>query len=69
MERAALLFGVIETHYKPLRFQMSAVERSEHDQTASAVRASLGDHGFQAAYRAGKMMILDEAVRYALEET
>jgi tetratricopeptide (TPR) repeat protein len=68
MERAALLFGVIEGHYKPLRFQMSAVERSEHDQAASAVRAALGEDAFQAAYDEGKKMTLDEAVTYALEE-
>jgi hypothetical protein len=69
MERSTRLFGVAESLYPPLRFEMSSRERAEHDQAIAAARAALGEDAFQAAYDEGKKMTLDEVVAYALEET
>jgi tetratricopeptide (TPR) repeat protein len=69
MDRATYLFGAAEALYIPLRFEMSARERAEHDQAIAAARASLGEEAFATAYEVGKKMTLDEAVAYALEDT
>ena len=68
LEQATQLFGASETLYPMLRFEMSARERAEHDQSISAARAELGEEAFTAAYEEGKKMTLDEAVAYALQE-
>ncbi len=68
MERAARLIGAAESLYIPLRFEMSAAARTEHDQAVETTRAALGEDGFTAAYQEGSRMTLDEAIAYALEE-
>jgi predicted ATPase/DNA-binding SARP family transcriptional activator len=66
MERAARLISAAETLYAPLRFEMSARERAEHDEAIAAVRAALGEEAFAKAWAEGQAMILEEAVAYAL---
>ena len=39
MRRAGSLLGMAENLYIPLRFEMSAKERAEHDQAIAAARA------------------------------
>jgi hypothetical protein len=68
MERAARLMGAAESLYSPLRFEMSAKERAEHDQAIAVARAALGEEAFAAAYQEGSKMTLDKAVTYAKEE-
>jgi hypothetical protein len=68
MERVSKLLSAAEALYPPLRFEMSAAERAEHDQAVVASRAALGKEAFMAAYEEGKKMSLDEAVAYALKE-
>ena len=68
MKRATRLIGAAETLYTPLRFEMSAKERAEHDQAIAAARAALGKKVFEKAWTEGKGMTLEEAVAYALEE-
>jgi len=68
MERAARLIGAAETLYPPLRFEMSAKARVEHDQAVAAARAALGKEAFTAAWGKGKKMTLDQAIAYALKE-
>jgi hypothetical protein len=67
-ERAARLMGAAESLYAPLRFEMSAKERAEHDQAVAVARAALGEDAFAAGYLAGSKMTLEEAVTYAQEE-
>ena len=67
MPRAVRLFGAAETLYTALRFEMSARERTEHDQAQAAARAALGEETFIEAYEEGKKMTLDEAVVLALQ--
>ena len=66
MPRATRLFSAAEKLHAPLRFEMSARERTEHDQAIAVARAALGEEAFTAAYEEGKKMTLDEAVAYAL---
>jgi hypothetical protein len=69
MERAARLFGAAETLYPQIRFEMSAKERTEHNQAVAAARAALGKKAFDKAWAEGKGMTLEEAVAYALKES
>jgi tetratricopeptide (TPR) repeat protein len=69
MKRAARLLSAAESLYIPLRFEMSARERAEHDEAIAASRAALGEEAFATAWEAGKKMTLDEAVAYALQGT
>jgi len=67
MRRAACLFGASEKFYAPLRFEISAKERDEHDQAIAIALAALDKDAFAAAYAEGKKLTLDEAVDYAIE--
>ena len=66
IKRSALLFGAADALYPPLRFEMSARERVEHDQAVAAARAVLGEDAFAKAWAEGQAMSLEEAVAYAL---
>ena len=69
MERAARLMAAAESLYTPLRFEMPAAERREHDQTVEAIRIALGEESFTAAWEEGRKMTLEKAVEYALRES
>jgi tetratricopeptide (TPR) repeat protein len=69
MKQAARLFGAAEALYTPLRFEMSAKERAEHDQAVSTARAALGEEGFAKAWAEGQALTLDKAVAHALRES
>ena len=68
MERAARLFGAAEALYTPLRFEMSARERADHDAAIASARAELGEEAFAKVWAEGQEMTLERAVAYALEE-
>jgi tetratricopeptide (TPR) repeat protein len=68
MKRAACLFGASEKLYAPLRFEMSAKERDEHDQAIAIARAALGGAAFTETWEEGRKLTLEEAVACALEE-
>jgi hypothetical protein len=69
MKHAAHLLGAAETLYAPLRSEMSAKERAEHDRSISAARAALGEEAFAKAWAEGQAMTVGEAVAYALRES
>ncbi|MGE5083835.1 MAG: hypothetical protein ACM3ND_13165, partial [Acidobacteriota bacterium] len=68
VERAGRLLGASEHTYKLIQFQLTPIERAEHDQAIAAARAALGEEAFTVAYEEGKRMTLDEAVAFALKE-
>jgi tetratricopeptide (TPR) repeat protein len=68
LPRAIRLFGAAETLYAPLRFEMSAKERAEHDQAITSARVVSGEEKFTTLYEDGRKMTLPEAVAYALSE-
>lgn len=67
MKCAASLLGAAETLFTPIRFEMSAKERVEHDQAIAAARAALGEEAFATAWEEGQKMTLVQAVEYAIE--
>jgi predicted ATPase/DNA-binding SARP family transcriptional activator len=69
MKRATCLFSASEKLYAPLRFEMPAKERAEHDQAIAAARAALGDEVFAVAWVEGRTMDMKQAVEYALVKT
>ena len=69
--RAARLFGAAESILKSVGLDMSVWPQrmvDYNDWTASA-RAQLGEETFAASFAEGQAMSLEQAVRYALEDT
>jgi predicted ATPase/class 3 adenylate cyclase/DNA-binding XRE family transcriptional regulator len=66
LRRAARLFGVSETLYTPLRFEMSTTERAQHDHSIAAARAALGEEAFAAAWAEGQAMTMEQVIEYVL---
>ena len=67
MERAARLFGAVESLHASMQFEMSAKERAEHEQAIASARAALGEEVFAAVWAEGRMMTMEQAITYALE--
>jgi transcriptional regulator with XRE-family HTH domain len=67
MERAARLFGAVETLHASIHFEMSAKEHAEHDQAIASARAALGEEVLAAAWAEGCMMTMEHAIDYAIE--
>ena len=68
MERAARLFGAVENLDASIYFEMSAKERAEHDHAIATARAALGEEAFAAAWAEGRMMAMEQAIAFALED-
>jgi tetratricopeptide (TPR) repeat protein len=68
MERAARLLGAVESLSVSIHFEMSAKERAEHDQAIVSARAALGEEAFAAAWAEGRVMTMEQAIAYALED-
>jgi predicted ATPase/tetratricopeptide (TPR) repeat protein len=68
MDHAACLFGAVEAIYPALRYEMSAVERAEHDQAVNVARAALGEKAFAEAWDQGHRMTIDEIIAYACKD-
>jgi tetratricopeptide (TPR) repeat protein len=68
MEHAARLFGAVDAIYPALLYEMSAVERAEHDRAVTVARAALGEKAFAAAWEKGHNMTVDEVIAYSLQE-
>ena len=68
MERAVRLIAAAENFYTPIRFEMSARERAEHDQAIASASTALGEEAFAKARAGGQEMTLEEAAAYAREE-
>jgi hypothetical protein len=67
-ERAARLFGTAERCSEGMNHPLLPADRAEHDRSIAAVRATLGESAFAAAWAEGWAMPFDQAVAYALEE-
>ena len=67
-ERAARLRGATEALHEATGRRTSAWVHQDTEVETALLREALGDAGFEAAWRDGRAMSLDQAVRYALEE-
>jgi predicted ATPase len=66
--RAARLLAAAETLRLALGIGVPPAELAEQEATVQAVRTSLGDKAFAAAWAAGEAFDLPDAIAYALEE-
>ena len=67
-ERAARLFGAAEALREAIGAPMAAHERSEYEREVAALRALWPAPEREAAWAAGRVLTLDEAVAYGLNE-
>jgi non-specific serine/threonine protein kinase len=65
--RAARLCGAAEALREVLGVPLSPAQRTGHDQAVQAMRATLGEEAFAAAWAAGRALSLEQAVALALE--
>ena len=66
-ERAATILGAAARLREESGLSIPPHEQREHTRVAAAARAALGDDAFDQAWREGRAMDLEEAVRYAME--
>ena len=67
-KRAAQLFGAASVLRKEAGTVLALVERAEYDGELNATRAQLDVATFEAAWRAGQAMTLEQAIELALSE-
>jgi non-specific serine/threonine protein kinase len=65
-KRAATILGAAVRLREEIGLALSVHEEREHKRMAAAARAALGEDAFDQAWREGRAMDLEEAVRYAL---
>jgi tetratricopeptide (TPR) repeat protein len=66
-QHAALLLGAADTFAAESGYQVSPDDPRRHTRVVDSVRAALGDLGFEAAWRDGERLSLEEAVAVALD--
>jgi len=67
-QRAARLWGAAQTIQETKDIPRDAYWLTEADSRISVVRSNLGEEVWEEAWRKGRVITLDEAVSYALEE-
>jgi len=67
-ERAARLWGAAQTLHETRGIPRDTDFLAEADARISAVRSGMGEETWEEVWRKGRVMTLDEAVSYALEE-
>ena len=68
-EQAARLFGAAASLREALGAPLPPSEQPEHDQNLAALRETLGEAAFTAAYEAGRALNWEQAAAYAFGET
>jgi non-specific serine/threonine protein kinase len=66
-ERAARLSGAAEALREALVVPLRPVQQAGHDQAVQAMRATLGEEAFAAAWAVGRALPLEAAIAMALE--
>jgi hypothetical protein len=67
-QRAAQLWGAAQTLHETKGIPRDTDFLDEADARISAVRIGMGEEEWEEAWRKGRVMTLDEAISYALEE-
>jgi tetratricopeptide (TPR) repeat protein len=67
-ERAVRLWGAAQALHEAKSIPRDTDFLAEADARISAVRSSMGEEGWEEAWRKGRAMTLDEAISYAQEE-
>lgn len=66
-ERAARLYGVVESLRENARLVLSPADHAEYETTRAAAVVALGDEGFEQALGAGKALSYEQGIRLAEE--
>jgi tetratricopeptide (TPR) repeat protein len=64
--RAAQVWGAAERLREEIGVPLRSFDRVNYESALSATRAALGDDAFERAWREGREMTLEDAVKYAL---
>jgi predicted ATPase/Tfp pilus assembly protein PilF len=67
MERAATLWGAAEALREAIGTVLSTMDRSEYERCLASIQAALGERAFAAAWSAGRMMPLMQAIEMGLD--
>jgi hypothetical protein len=67
-QRAAQLWGAAQDLHETKDIPRDIDFLAEADARISAVRSGMGEEAWEESWRKGRVMTLDEAVSYALEE-
>ena len=65
-ERAAILLGAAEALREKINIHMTEMERVEYDRQVADLKANMNEKEFSTAWRKGRTMEMDEAVKLAL---
>ena len=68
-ERAAWLYAAAAVLRDTIDAPLTPIERGTRDRTVTAVRTTLGEEAFAAAWIAGQASPLEQVIMYALEES
>ena len=68
-KRSATLFGAAEALRAAIQVVLFPVERVEVEKNITAARAQLSEDEFKQAWAEGKAMTMEEAIKFALEES
>jgi predicted ATPase/transcriptional regulator with XRE-family HTH domain len=66
--RAARLLAATQTLLEAIGARLENVYLTEYNRTLDAVRAHLGEEEYQRAWQEGRVMSMEEAIEYALEQ-
>ena len=65
--RAARIWAAAERLREEIGVPLRSFDRANYEDALVAARAALGDDAFERAWREGRAMTLEDAVRYALD--
>jgi predicted ATPase/class 3 adenylate cyclase/DNA-binding CsgD family transcriptional regulator len=65
LEESARLFGAVQAARDLIGYPRTPIRLEEYEASITSVRRALGDDGFEAAWKEGTELSLDEAVAYA----
>jgi hypothetical protein len=67
-DEASRLLGAAEVLRESLGVGLAPAEQATHDETVAVLRQALGEERFDAEWRAGRELALDDAIEYALAD-
>ncbi len=69
MPSDVVVLGGAEAQFEAIGAAMWPADRLEYERSVAAVRSTLSEEAFAAAWAEGRAMTLEQAIAYALEPT
>jgi len=67
-ERTAKLFGAAEALRQSISSFMTPMERPEYDRAVAQLRAQMGEVNLKSAWEQGRLLTMEAAIQFALED-